>query len=172
MLYVISPVMIEKKKALRELVGRLLEEGNPIKIPAHGYSMYPAIRPGDALTITPIEDPVTLREGEVVAWKREHDLVVHRLIAVRCHDDRMVLVTRGDSSLVADQPILPLSLAGRVTDIQRKGRREHSFLTAGGRRFSASGQTPPTVIPFIPEWKYRLNYFRIRVIIIFRKIFM
>ncbi|MCA1758075.1 MAG: hypothetical protein LC649_11525 [Bacteroidales bacterium] len=164
--------MIEKKKALRELVGRLLEEGNPIRIPANGYSMFPAIRPGDALTITPVEDPVTLREGEVVAWKREHDLVVHRLVAVRIHDDRIVLVTRGDSCLAADQPILPLSLAGRVTDIQRKGRKEHSFLTSGGRHFSAYGQTPPTVIPQIPEWKYRLNYFARRIIIIFRKIFL
>lgn len=181
MLYVISQTMAERKKALRELVGRLLEEGNPIMIPAHGYSMFPAIKPGDALTITPVDDPATLQEGEVVAWKREHDLVVHRLVSVRCHDNRMVLVTRGDSSLVADQPILLSLLAGRVTHIERKSNKEHHFLTSRAFRKSSRGrdspppageQIPPAVIPYIPLRKYRFNYLRIRVIIILNKIFL
>lgn len=173
--------MDEKNRILRELVGRLLEDGNQIKIPANGYSMFPAIRAGDALTITPVDNPETLQVGEVVAWKREHDLVVHRLIAIKYYDTRMVLITRGDSSLVADQPILLSLLAGRITNIERKTKKEHYFLTSVAYRKGSTKrdslppegkQIPPPVIPYIPSWKYRFNYFRIRVIIILRKIFL
>lgn len=143
--------MRERKKALRELVSRLLEEGNSIRIPADGYSMFPSIRPGDAIMISPVEDMCSLQVGEIVAWKREHDLVVHRLISVKCHQERMVFITRGDSSMSADQPIIPEILAGRVTRIEQ-----------GGRKFT------PEIIPFIPKWRYRLNYLRAKAIRIVR----
>ena len=172
--------MNERKRILRELVGRLLEEGNPIKIPANGYSMHPAIKRGDALTITPVDDPESLQDGEVVAWKREHDLVVHRLITVEKLDGRLILITRGDSTLAADHPIPYSSLAGRITDIERKTRKEYPFLTSGAYRkgrkkretMPAAKQIPPEVIPYISPWKYRFNYFRVRIIIILRKIFL
>jgi len=139
--------MESKKKALRELVSRLLEEGISIRIPADGYSMFPAIHPGDAIRISPVNDPGTLSRGEIVAWKREHDLVVHRLISIKCLEDRMVFITRGDSSMNSDQPILPELLAGRVTMIEKKGKK-----------------LIPEIIPEIPGWRYRMNFIRARII--------
>lgn len=146
--------MDEKKKILRELVSRLLEEGNSIRIPADGYSMFPAIHPGDAIMISPVVDPGTLKRGEIIAWKREHDLVVHRIISIKSHDKRMVFITRGDSSMSSDQPIIPEILAGRVTVIEKKGKK-----------------LVPEIKSDIPSWKYRLNFLRVRIIIITRKLF-
>lgn len=146
--------MDNKKKALRELVSRLLEDGISIRIPADGYSMFPAIHPGDAIRISPVSDPGTLSKGEIVAWKREHDLVVHRLISVKCLEDRMVFVTRGDSSMSSDQPIIPELLAGRVTMIEKKGKK-----------------LIPEIKTDIPSWRYRLNFLRTRIIVIFRSLF-
>lgn len=139
--------MDEKKKALRELVSRLLEDGISIRIPADGYSMFPTIYPGDAIRISPVDDPGSLTKGEIVAWKREHDLVVHRLISVKFHEDRMVFVTRGDSAMNSDQPIMSELLAGRVTMIEKRGKK-----------------LIPDLKPDIPSWRYRLNWFRAKAL--------
>jgi signal peptidase I len=142
------------KKILRELVSRLLEEGNSIRIPADGYSMFPDIYPGDTIVITPIDDPSTLQEGEIIAWKREHDLVVHRIVSIVSNKDRIVITTRGDSSMAADQPIISETLAGRVQLFDKSGNEKLTQLR-----------------PNIPEWRYRLNWLRVRGIIIRRRIF-
>lgn len=142
------------KKFLRELVSRLLEEGNSIRIPANGYSMFPIIYPGDTIVITPIDDPSTLQVGEVIAWKREHDLVVHRLISMQRRDERIVFTTRGDSTLSPDQPIITETLAGRVQLIDKNGT-----------------EVIMTQKTSIPEWRYRLNNLRVKGILIRRRIF-
>ena len=142
------------KKALRELVSRLLEEGNSIWIPAEGYSMFPAIRPGEAILISPIPDSLSLREGEIIAWKRERDLVVHRIISIENLNGEVVFTTRGDSSMVADARVTKEILAGRVTLVKRRGKK-----------------IIPKFLPSIPGWKYRLNHARVSVLRILNLLF-
>jgi len=47
----------------------------------------------------------------------------------------------------SDQPILPELLAGRVTMIEKKGKK-----------------LIPEIIPEIPGWRYRMNFIRARII--------
>lgn len=79
--------------------------------------MFPAIWPGDFVTVQRCE-LAELRPGQVVVYHQEEKLIVHRL--ERVTGDR--LMTRGDSRLRFDAPLLPGAIVGRVVSISR-GRR-------------------------------------------------
>jgi signal peptidase I len=106
---------------VRNMSSSLLEEGTTIRIRAHGYSMYPSIKPGSLLIIEPLRskgDPV---KGEIVAIKRESGLIVHRITEINIHDGKRYYTARGDSSGFADKPV-PISLiTGRVVRSEPTG---------------------------------------------------
>ncbi len=111
------------KNELHRLGAHLLDEGLSVRVKASGYSMFPAIRPGDILEIIPVGGTgASLVAGEVVALKCDNDFVVHRFIGYFEKDGRQWLFTRGDSTLRADDPFPPEALAGRVISLTR-GKR-------------------------------------------------
>ena len=129
----------DQRKVLRGLADELLDKGTSIRISASGYSMYPAIKPGNTIIIrqVPIDK---LKCGMIIAWKRENDLVVHRLVLAYESDEKKYYITRGDSCRSSDKPVTPDMIAGRVEAIY-KG---HRLLR-------------PQKIHPIPERRYRLN---------------
>ena len=136
----------DKKKVLKEFTAGLLEEGSEVKIIASGYSMYPAISPGNPIILERVKTRDDLREGDIIAWERESDFVVHRLIHIFESDSEIFYLTRGDATLTSDSPV-PFSLiAGRVTFIEKRGVR----------------RAPGSTI-LIPEWRYKFNRFIARV---------
>ena len=50
----------------------LLSEGKTIRIKAHGYSMYPCIKPGSLVLIEPINLKGVPVPGEIIAITREN----------------------------------------------------------------------------------------------------
>ena len=101
----------------------LLEEGKSITVSAWGYSMFPTIRPGDIITITPFTKDHDLKPGMVVAKKRSSGLVVHRVTHVVLIDGERVITTRGDSSLRHDDPFGEEEIAGVITEVKRGSRK-------------------------------------------------
>ena len=92
----------------------MLSEGTTIRIKAHGYSMYPSIKPGSLLIIEPLRvkgDPVM---GEIVAIKRKNGMIVHRLVRIIIKDGKRLYIARGDSNAMADNPVPIGMIAGRV----------------------------------------------------------
>jgi hypothetical protein len=104
-----------------ETVLNVLREGHSVELPATGYSMFPAIRPGERVVVRPVGKDETLEKGAVVvcyedgaaaqrrkgAKAEEHSSVflMHRLIEVRKDDaGNVILITRGDSLEWADEP--------------------------------------------------------------------
>ncbi|HUS85978.1 MAG TPA: S24 family peptidase [Bacteroidales bacterium] len=142
------------KKVLKEFAFGLLKEGTSVRIIASGYSMYPSIKPEDIIIIHPIPDPLSLIPGEIIAWQRDTDFVVHRLIHIAGYNNRKYFLTRGDSSLSSDQTIGPDQLAGKVTSIERHGRT-----------------LPRLPNAFIPEWRYGLNRKKVWFIVRIKKVF-
>ena len=91
--------------AERVIIDRL-REGAPVRWTVRGGSMWPAIRDGATVSVTP-GDVRSLRPGELVAFTRGPRLVVHRVEAVgpaglRCRGDAL---SRGDG-LVAWADVL------------------------------------------------------------------
>jgi signal peptidase I len=105
---------------LKEVSFSLLSEGKSLRIRADGYSMFPAIRPGNIIIIDPLPDPSTLIPGDIIACRRESGFVVHRLTAIREEDDNTLFITRGDSCRQEDQPTESGKIVGIVTAIETK----------------------------------------------------
>lgn len=99
----------------------LLDGGTTIRIKAHGYSMYPSVKPGSLLIIEPLKvkgDPVP---GELIVVKRESGLIVHRLVRIVIKDGIRWYTARGDSNAYADKPVRIEMIVGRVIKAEATG---------------------------------------------------
>src|SRR5512133_2759557 len=99
----------------------LLAEGKSIRIKAHGYSMYPSIKPGSLILIEPISIKGFPNPGEIIAIKREAGLIVHRLTKITIQNGIRYYIARGDSNAYADNPVKIDKIAGRVTGAESTG---------------------------------------------------
>ncbi len=136
----------DQRKVLRDLADELLDKGTSLRIEASGYSMFPSIKPGNIIIIKPVPDE-ELKCGMIIAWKREKDMVVHRLVLTYESDDKRYYITRGDSCRSSDKPVTGNMIAGRVEAIY-KG---HNLIR-------------PLKIHPIPERQYTSN--RLRTVLI------
>ena len=107
----------------------LLREGVSVKIKAGGYSMWPAIKPGDQVIIEPAGETPPV-PGDIVALKRLGGFVVHRVIKAIGEDNHIVFVTQGDAAFRDDLDSEEYEIAGKVREIIRNGRK----MPAGKRR--------------------------------------
>jgi signal peptidase I len=124
----------------------LLADGTTIRIKAHGYSMYPSVKPGSLLIIEPLKLKGDPKPGELIVIKRESGLIVHRLVKIVIHDGVRYYIARGDSNAYADKPVRIEMIAGRVI------------------RAEATGENR---VPADIRSKKRVNYFMNRLRVIF-----
>jgi len=102
----------------------LLSEGKTIRIKAHGYSMYPCIKPGSLILIEPINLKGLPVPGEIIAVRREQGLVVHRLVKIIVKNGIKSFIARGDSNAYADNPIKIDKIAGRIVGAETTGENQ------------------------------------------------
>ena len=104
------------------LVADLLRDGISVRVRVGGTSMTPAIRSGDVITLGPLGPRGPVR-GEVVVFVLAGErprLVAHRVVGVyrtASGEDRVIV--RGDNISLADQPLHPSAIVGRVTRVER-----------------------------------------------------
>ena len=103
---------------MRALLVDLLRSGTSVRLEVTGHSMSPLIRGGDVVTIEPLSGRRPSL-GEVVALAPGGRLLVHRLGGW----DRDRAVCRGDVAAHADPVPSADELLGRVTRVERGGRR-------------------------------------------------
>jgi signal peptidase I len=131
----------------------LLAEGKTIRIKAHGYSMFPCIKPGSLILIEPLNIKGMPRPGEIIAIKRENGLIVHRLSRIINKNGVISYIARGDSNAYADNPVKIDKIAGRIV------------------RAESTGENPvPADIRINIRPKYFINRIRVIGIILWRKI--
>jgi len=82
--------------------------------PIRGDCMSPLIRQGDVLTIEHGE--CTLRIGDILIFKKDDDLLAHRLVYVEKSATGDLLYTKGDRSLQLDSPISVGHVQGKVIE--------------------------------------------------------
>jgi signal peptidase I len=107
--------------SVKDMSLTLLTEGKTIRIKAHGYSMYPAIKPGSLILIEPLNIKGNPVPGEIVAIKRENGLVVHRVVKKEIRNKLIYFITRGDSNARADNPVTIEKIAGRIVKSEPTG---------------------------------------------------
>jgi signal peptidase I len=88
-----------------------------------GYSMYPALRPGDTLIldVAPTSD---CSIGDIVCIPGRNALTAHRIIVLDRRVSPPVFVTKGDNLAYVDPPVaVPADGVLRVVMVSRGGRR-------------------------------------------------
>ena len=92
-----------------------------------------------------VHEPVP---GEIIAWKREAGFVVHRLVGGGSKKiTPEFIVTRGDSSIAEDEPVLSDQIAGRVVKVE-----------------NPEGKPVPPVQYLNKKPNYTFNRFLVRII--------
>ena len=105
---------------IMELIEAVHEKGAPFRFQARGYSMTPAIRDGDDITISPLGNLIPGR-GDVLAFRHinQSQLLVHRVL--RKKGDLFLI--QGDNCTTVDGWIPADNLLGLVTRVERKGKK-------------------------------------------------
>jgi len=85
--------------------------------------MFPFIRDGDILEITPVNGE-EIRSGDVIFYRvKDKHMVAHRVIKKFTQNDKSVFVTKGDSNMRKGEKVYLEQILGRVKAIERSKRK-------------------------------------------------
>ncbi|MBN2399947.1 MAG: S24/S26 family peptidase [Candidatus Aminicenantes bacterium] len=106
---------------IMELIEAVHEKGASFRFQAPGYSMVPAIRDHDIITVSPLKGLVPLR-GDVVAFRHPErpQLLVHRVLHAHAQDKKYFI--KGDNCPTADGWVPAENVLGLITKVERNGK--------------------------------------------------
>jgi len=106
-------------QALLELLQAVLGRGLPFRFRAKGASMFPFIRDGDIITVSPLSGSVPCI-GDVLAFAHPETgkLLVHRIVGVKGN----FFLPKGDNTLDTDGFVPKEGILGCVTNVERDGK--------------------------------------------------
>jgi hypothetical protein len=101
-------------------IGRILAEKGKACFRASGTCMYPCVKPGDILHVTPrtIEN---IKIGDIAIFREGSDLLGHRTITKGCDEKGPYIVTKPDNGTKDDFPCYEDDVLGIISKIDRKG---------------------------------------------------
>ena len=112
---------MQDKIADIDIVLAVLGSGHSVELPAKGYSMFPAFKPGSRILVGPFDAGKAI-PGCVVVSKTDNDLVMHRLIEIITDNSGSTkYITQGDSRLERDLPRPTESIIGVAISYQADG---------------------------------------------------
>jgi len=112
---------VDSATALKcDLAGEVLRSFGTLRFAATGWSMLPAVWPGDTLVIERVHGG-QIRVGDIVLVGRKGRLCAHRVVAAGNPETRH-WITQGDGMPAPDPPVAENELLGRVAYLIRAGR--------------------------------------------------
>lgn len=98
-----------------------LARGITVVFRAQGGSMYPTIRDGEVITVTPARAEDVVR-GDVLLCRSGRRVLAHRVAAVTRENGTKYFHLRGDAKGGCDAPVLAADIVGRVVSVDRRRR--------------------------------------------------
>jgi signal peptidase I len=115
------PLTLDEAHALKcELASEVLRSSGTLRLRVMGWSMLPAIWPGDTLVIECVDNGV-VSEGDIILFSRDRRLFAHRVVT--SHNGDAQILTRGDAMPQPDPPVSKCDFLGKVAFILRNGKR-------------------------------------------------
>lgn len=114
-----SPQAMEAHAVKCELAGEVLRSYGELRLQVTGWSMLPAVWPGDTLVLESITSD-TVSEGDIVLFSRDRRLFAHRVLTKNVEASGML--TRGDAMPAPDPMVCKDELLGKVSFIVRNGK--------------------------------------------------
>lgn len=90
-----------------------LAKGRSVHLPAKGWSMLPSIFPKTILSLEH-KDFAAVEVGQIIAFERNLQFVVHRVVKIAARPNEREITTRGDSNWHADLPITKENFIGVI----------------------------------------------------------
>jgi len=122
---IMSPSFVDLRNAEHAmkcaLASQVLRSFGKLRLEVSGLSMLPSVWPGDILFMERC-DMGKIAAGEIVLFARQGRLFAHRVISKSAAGDRSLAITQGDGLLLADDPVSPTELLGKVRQILRDGK--------------------------------------------------
>jgi len=110
---------MNRTDVLADVIASVLADGCHARLRVNGRSMTPTICDGDALALA----APTVREGNIVLFRRGDRLIAHRIVeVVPAAAGTVTVVTRGDASTSCDPPIAADAILATVAGVERSGR--------------------------------------------------
>jgi signal peptidase I len=134
-----------KSADARAIVQQWRQSGRNDWIAVEGYSMWPFLRPGDAVRVS-AEHPLP-RPGDVIVFLRQTTLIVHRVQAI--HPGQWQ--TQGDNQCDPDPPVAPEMVLGLVTAVRTNRPWLRGEISVADRR----ARIAATLSPWL-AWPFRL----------------
>jgi signal peptidase I len=123
---------VRERIPVGDIVTGLLECGKSVRIKAFGLSMYPSVVPGSDIVIEPLIIKGLPVPGEIIVFRREGHLVLHRLLSIITSNGKTYYITRGDRNAFRDAPSLIENIAGRVVNIETpRSKAEKDYCKRG-----------------------------------------
>jgi len=116
-----TPTSALETRAFLPLVEHLLSRGVQVRFRVFGWSMHPAIRSGDLISVAAIE-PSDAARGDILLYRAGLRVVAHRVVAVGHDPANPTFVLRGDATSSDDAPITREHVLGRVVAVKRQER--------------------------------------------------
>jgi signal peptidase I len=104
-----------------ELAVEVLSSSGRLRFPVMGWSMLPAIFPGDTLVIEPARSE-SVGQGDIVLFRRDGRLFAHRVSGKSGSASDFQIVTQGDGMASPDPPVSSSQLLGKVSFVERDRR--------------------------------------------------
>ena len=82
--------------------------------------MWPMVRHGDIVRVA--HGLAKLKRGDIVAYQRNGELTIHRLIRAGRGASEPLMLMKGDNASVCDPIVRASNLVGRVVALQRDGK--------------------------------------------------
>jgi hypothetical protein len=136
---------------LIDLIKEVINKTLPFRLKVTGFSMFPFIRNGDVITISPLPfSPPKI--GDILAFTVSHGrkLFIHRVIGKKGNS----YLTRGDNTLSVDGLIPRADILGMVIRAERNGKRVYCGL--GPERFLIALLVRTTLFPPFLQFMARL----------------
>jgi len=103
------------------LAAEVLRSSGKLRLRVMGWSMLPAVWPGDTLLIERV-DSGEFSEGDIVLFGRDRRFFAHRVVTRNGKPGSSRILTRGDAMPRPDPPISDSDVLGKVAGIVRKGK--------------------------------------------------
>ncbi|MGD9349994.1 MAG: hypothetical protein PVF71_10080, partial [Desulfobacterales bacterium] len=115
--------------------------------------MYPTICDGDIITVAPVQT-ACVTSGDIILYRHKSGVAAHRVMRIikrsedlsrsalndlknRSSSETLQLILRGDAAVVCDDPVGADQVLGKVTLVERQGRRIDPYSLKAILRFNA-----------------------------------
>ena len=112
---------LDTSKVFLDVATDVLWSGYRMRFRAGGSSMWPTIRPGEAITVEPAT-ATEVKLKDIVLYRTGRGVIGHRVVRIANRNGELVLLARGDADQGAGEPVAAKQILGKVVAVERDGR--------------------------------------------------